>query len=47
MAVALSDLDTLAGVNPSVAMVMLPVEARLVSLAMAFVWLRLKLMKFG
>ena len=47
MAVALSDLDTLSGVNPSVAKVILPVEARLVSLVMMSVWLRLKLMRFG
>ncbi len=47
MAVALSDLDTLSGINPSVARVILPVEARLVSLAMASVQLRLKLRRFG
>jgi len=45
--VALSDLDTLSGVNPSVAKVILPVKARLVSFVMVSVWLSLKLMRFG
>ena len=45
--VALSDLDSLSGINPLVAKVILPVEARLVSLVMVSVWLRLKLMRSG